>query len=494
MSPISAGWRRILMRGDRLHPLWRVAIFILGLLATEVVIQILLSLAYFPFLLQAPPSVREEILQTGSFQPPIWLLALQGALRLGGTLGLALLLGRWVDKEPAETMGLECRRVGRDGLVGAGLGLVTMLSIGGLMLAFGWTSLVRGTAGATTLLVNAVALLPLAAAEEVAFRGYLQRAIGGWRGPAIGVAASSILFGLFHGLNPNVSLLGLTNILLAGVVFGLAVEWTGTLWLATAFHFLWNLVQGPILGLPVSGTSWDGLLALQSGGPPLWSGGSFGPEGGLLATMVLLASILPLWVVSRRPASLAAGCRQQRAVMVNRHGTLPYTHFRLDVQPGFFSDIERAPRMGRIGEIVLVLRRPDGRLLLHTKTFYPEGTYRLPSGGIQQAEQVLEAARREMAEETGLSALEVRPLGLLTYTLRLGWQRIFFHSWLVLAEVDGEPAAADVGERIEGFCWVEAGALRQIAGELRALPEDWSSWGRFRAAAHDAAVRWLPAD
>jgi membrane protease YdiL (CAAX protease family)/8-oxo-dGTP pyrophosphatase MutT (NUDIX family) len=481
------------MRGNRLHPLWRVALFILLLLVTEVVIQILVGLAYFPYLLQVPPSALEEMLQTGSFHLPSWLLVLQGALRFGLTLVVAVLLGRRVDKEPDETMGLELRGVGLNSLIGVGLGLATMFSIGGLLLAFRWTSLDRGTAGVISFLVNAVALLLLAAAEEVAFRGYLQRATVSWRGPAIGVAASAVLFALFHGLNPNVGLLGLVNIFLAGVVFGLAVEWTGTLWLATAYHFVWNLVQGPVLGLPVSGIAWEGFLALQPGGPPLWSGGSFGPEGGLLATLVLLASLLPMWFLSRRPASVATGCRRQRAAIETLYGPLPHTHFRLEVQSRFFPDIARAPRVGRIGEVVLVMRRSDGRLLLHTKTFYPDGTYRLPSGGIQQAEPVLVAVRREMAEETGLSASEVRPLGLLTYTLRLGWKRAFFHSWVIQADVEGEPTVTDVDERIEGFRWVEPEELRQMASELRALPGDWNSWGRFRAAVHDAAVNWLTA-
>jgi len=389
-------------------------------------------------------------------------------------------------------MGLEWRRGWRDSIIGAAFGLVTMVSIGLLLLALGWTGMARGTARLTTFLWNAFALLPMAVAEEVIFRGYLQRAIGGWRGPVAGVAASSILFALFHVLNPNLNLLGLINILLAGVVFALAVEWTGTLWLATAFHFFWNLVQGPVLGLPVSGMPWEGMLALQPGGPPLWSGGSFGPEGGLLATLALLVSILPLWAVTRRPASLAAVFRRQRAAIEGRCGPLPHTHFRLQVQADFFADIERAQRKGRMGEVVLLLRRLDGHLLLHTKTFYPADIYRLPSGGIQPSEPVLEAARRELAEETGLSA-PLHPLGLMTYVLALGWRRLFFHSWLVLADVEGEPAVVDSGERIVGFRWVEPAALRQIAENLRALPGDWHSWGSFRAAAHDGAVRWLPA-
>ncbi len=64
------------------------------------------------------------------------------------------------------------------------------------------------------------------------------------------------------------------------------------------------------------------------------------------------------------------------------------------------------------GEVVLAIRRPDGRLLLHTKPFYPPRTWRLPSGGTRPQEGLEEAACRELGEETGLPACLERLLGV----------------------------------------------------------------------------------
>ena len=52
-------------------------------------------------------------------------------------------------------------------------------------------------------------------------------------------------------------------------------------------------------------------------------------------------------------------------------------------------------RIRRRAEIVMVLPRPEG-ILVHTKSFYPEGTLRLPTGGVHRKEPILKAARREV--------------------------------------------------------------------------------------------------
>lgn len=485
-------WGRLFKRGGRLHPLWRVLLYLAALLAGQLALSVLITLAVVIVRAVSGAPFEETLNSLASGRlPPLVFLSL-GLLELAYATGLALLMGRFLDREPVETMGFSLARAGRDGALGLLIGLGAMALIGGAQVILRWSALAPGTGTAGSFLLDALALLPAAAAEEVIFRGYVQRALTTWRGPVVGVAVSSVLFSLFHIFNPHLGVLGVLNIALAGAVFALAVEWRGTLWLAVAFHFAWNLTQGPLLGMSVSGLAWNGLLALGSGGPALWTGGPFGPEGGLLATGALLLSVLPLWAVARRPASVAAACRRQRAAVEARCGPLPHVHHRLDVDATLFDDLARSVSEGnREGEVVLALRRADGCLLLHTKDFYPPGTYRLPSGGIRRGEPVLEAARREAGEEAGLSLRDPRPLGLLTYRLRCGRRRLFFHSWLVLGDVEGEPATQDTGERISAFRWVSGEALPPLAAELDALPAPWVGWGRFRAPAHRAAADWL---
>jgi hypothetical protein len=78
----------------------------------------------------------------------------------------------------------------------------------------------------------------------------------------------------------------------------LAYLMTRSLWLATALHYSWNFAMVFIFGLPVSGFITLGDVAWLRGtiGAPAWiSGGSYGPEGGVAATVALLLSTLAIW-------------------------------------------------------------------------------------------------------------------------------------------------------------------------------------------------------
>lgn len=161
-------------------------------------------------------------------------------------------------------------------LVGVGFGGAHWLKDGGTMAGY-------AKAVALTLLT----LAPAALAEELAFRGFplvvLERAVG--RGSAIVVM--SVLFAALHAWNPSVTALGLGNIALAGVLLGLAFFAPGGIWTAWGAHLGWNLSIAA-LDAPVSGLPFTVPLVDFSPGPEAWlTGGSFGPEGGVAATVVL---------------------------------------------------------------------------------------------------------------------------------------------------------------------------------------------------------------
>src|SRR3989454_8898199 len=69
----------------------------------------------------------------------------------------------------------------------------------------------------------------------------------------------------------------------------------------------------------------------------------------------------------------------------------------------------------RYGEVCMVVRRPNGKVLTMIKTLYPKGAYRLPTGGIQYGEDVLAALLRETEEETGLQVEVRRFLAAVAY-------------------------------------------------------------------------------
>lgn len=163
---------------------------------------------------------------------------------------------------------------------------------------------------------------------------------------------------------------------------------------------------------------------------------------------------------------------------------------------------EPLSKTDRYGEVCMVVRRIDGRLLTARKTFYPRSAFRLLTGGIDYGERIYDALLRETDEETGLDVRVLRFLAVLDYRLTRpdgstveprdgeGFRTFAF----LLDEVGGVLAPRDPHERVESFRTVAVDELPSMAERLEQLgqrydPEihgRWRDWGRFRAAVHRA--------
>lgn len=153
----------------------------------------------------------------------------------------------------------------------------------------------------------------------------------------------------------------------------------------------------------------------------------------------------------------------------------------------------------RRAEICYVMHRGDPAegVLLHIKTFYPEGAYRLPTGGVHIGETVLDTLAREIFEETGLTIgagendVQVeRLLGVLVYDLRhavLGATPFATYHFLVRMPPGATLTPQDPDESIGGWLWRPAPELLAVAETLDAVylrSQQWADWGRFRALSH----------
>lgn len=144
--------------------------------------------------------------------------------------------------------------------------------------------------GAASKTFGALALP--AFSEELVFRGVplvlLAGVIGRW--PAILVTA--VAFGLSHLPNPGITSLGVANIALAGVLLGAAFYAPGGIWTAWGAHLGWN-VSLAVLGAPVSGLPLGMPFLEYRPGEPTWvSGGGFGPEGGVMASLAMTVAVV----------------------------------------------------------------------------------------------------------------------------------------------------------------------------------------------------------
>jgi membrane protease YdiL (CAAX protease family) len=139
----------------------------------------------------------------------------------------------------------------------------------------------------SSLLFLSIVLLFGAIGEELLFRGYgfqvLVRAIG----PFATILPVSVLFGFAHSENLSFGTLPFLNTVLWGILLGYAFLRSGDLWLPIGLHFGWNWAL-PLLGVNLSGFTMDvtGYTMHWSLGV-LWTGGNYGPEGGLLTTAIV---------------------------------------------------------------------------------------------------------------------------------------------------------------------------------------------------------------
>lgn len=123
--------------------------------------------------------------------------------------------------------------------------------------------------------------------EELLFHGYafqlLLRKLGAFQT----LLPVGVLFAAAHANNLSASYLSAFNTFLWGTFLGLCFLRSGDLWLPIGVHLGWNWAL-PILGANVSGFKMGTTgLMLQWNIGPLWSGGDYGPEAGLLTTLVL---------------------------------------------------------------------------------------------------------------------------------------------------------------------------------------------------------------
>lgn len=192
----------------------------------------------------------------------------------------------------------------KESLFGLALGVLVAGLVGVGMVAFGGLSWTADAGGIWDYLWVGGASLWLfalpAAAEEALMRGYLFQALAESWGGAWALWVTSFLFGIVHIGNPNTSWIGLANIMAAGLFLGVIYLKTGSLWWATGAHLGWNWAHGFLSDLPVSGLELVDTPFLEPvvKGPEWLSGGAFGPEGSVLATLVLGLAVLILWNAS----------------------------------------------------------------------------------------------------------------------------------------------------------------------------------------------------
>lgn len=148
--------------------------------------------------------------------------------------------------------------------------------------------------------------------------------------------------------------------------------------------------------------------------------------------------------------------------------------------------------MNTFSEVIMIIPRPGGKILTMAKSFYPDGVYNLPSGGIHPGETPEQAFAREIAEETCLDVALRRRIGRIERRCVLKTDSLNYTSHIMLGTESAEaPRSSDEGECISAYFDAGTDDLRVFAANMRALTGKWLGFGRFRAAALDFMADYL---
>lgn len=227
-------------------------------------------------------------------------------------LAVTLVMTRWVNRKPLGAVGLfVSQRTFRDAGTGFLLGAFMIAMVAGAQGASGTLSLTwlppdMGTGLRITLL--SFASFALAGfLEELLFRGYLFQTLMQAVTFLPAALILSAFFAVAHFSNPNTTTIGLVNVGLAGLWLSFAYLKTRNLWLPTGLHIGWNFSQTTLFGYPTSGIEFAGnrLVAQVQGGPAWLTGASFGAEGSVFATAVILGCTW--YIVKSRHFAAPAG-------------------------------------------------------------------------------------------------------------------------------------------------------------------------------------------
>lgn len=268
---------------------WRLLLFLLFTILITLAETVLVKILHLPQIALAGITGTSLIVQDG--------MGVLAALVAAGIMGM-------LEDRPLGVYGLP--RVAAfgarfwQGLVW-GLGMITAIIF--LIRAFGGFSFgelaLRGSAMWGYAALWAAAFLLVGFYEEFLFRGYAQFTLATGMGFWPAATALSAGFGALHLLNRGEDKIGALSVFVIGMFFCFTLHRTGNLWFAVGLHAAFDWGETFLYSVPDSGLVAPGHLLKSSlhNGPVWLTGGTVGPEGSLMAFVVVGISAVIFAVV-----------------------------------------------------------------------------------------------------------------------------------------------------------------------------------------------------
>jgi len=267
----------------RLRAGWRLVVFIITLAVLSII--------------SAPAAVLQ-----GKLSEDVWVLFNQ-FISLVMITTAVFFTRHFVDRQPLVSLGLKRNKQAvTDVLMGILITFFMFALIFTIELSLGWLKIEgfswqveSASTFVTSLLLWLAIFLIVGWQEELLSRGYILQNLTSGLNLFWGVLISSSIFAVMHRGNPGATWSSTIGILLAGLFLALPYILTRQLWISIGLHIGWNFFEGVVFGFPVSGNSTFHVIRQTVSGSDFMTGGSFGPEAGLVFFPALTLSALLVW-------------------------------------------------------------------------------------------------------------------------------------------------------------------------------------------------------
>ena len=213
------------------------------------------------------------------------------ALSNGVSIISCIMVWRWLDKKKIREMGLtSIKSNSKEFLVGLVAGAITISIVSIGIICFGNVEFVNPVNKpniSLSLFYGLIAFAFVGFGEEILSRGYIMSVLKQTRSKWVVLVGPALIFAMLHLANNGISILAFINLFLVGLLFAYMFMKSKNIWMPIGYHITWNYFQGYIWGFGVSGNDVQGLYKIKNVSDNIINGGAFGPEGGLMVTIVI---------------------------------------------------------------------------------------------------------------------------------------------------------------------------------------------------------------
>lgn len=158
----------------------------------------------------------------------------------------------------------------------------------------------------------------------------------------------------------------------------------------------------------------------------------------------------------------------------------------------FFNKVKSSVSEDRRGEVVFCVTRKNGRIISITCNDYPEGIFRIPTGGIGYEEDIVSAVYREVKEELGLEVQIDEFAGVVRIRFEYEEEHVMFYSYIFLLSEKGGRLLLDASDdEISEVREATLEELSEIVDALANIKGKWSDWGKFRYVTSNSVLSFL---